>query len=166
MKEVKTTIPSLIFVLIVTVLASVSLSFLPSDNEPLGTEEAGPGRKWYRIDVIDPCGNYVRRDGVPNHLRMKFYGDVDGLQLAGLSPYPPDPNWLVVNNAVPDVNEPNQTLEGHFFCSKVWKPGDHQIGYQVADSNSNTDCKWGYFIIRDKKPPKVKDLTKSQGARQ
>jgi len=149
-----------IFTLILGILLVTGLliAFDPEDKEPLGTEETGPGRKWYRIDVADPCGNYIRKDGVPNHLRMKFFGDFDDLQLTGLTFDPNHAPWLIVDNAIPDPNDPNQTLEGHFWFSKVWRPGDYEIGFQVADSNTNTDCKWGTIIVRDKGRPKVKSM--------
>ena len=150
----------IVFIIALTALPWVVCGFLPEDDEPLGTEEAGPGKRWFKIDVSDPCGNY---EG--NFLRMKFYGDIDDLELAGLHWDPNYAPWLIVDNAIPDTNDPNETLEGHFWFSKVWKPSDNQIGFQVADSNTNTDCKWGTIIIRDKGRPKVKSISKSQGVK-
>ena len=65
---------------------------------------------------------------------------------------------MVIENAVPDVNDPNVTLYGSFTISRVWKPGIYEIGFWIFDSADNSDCKWGYIDTKDRKPPEVKKL--------
>ena len=163
-------------IFIITVLLLSCLVFGITDNEPadkviIGQYSIETQRQLYDVEVKDDKGNYGG-----NLLRIKIWGNVGNISAAGLAPWPPDPNYLVVLNAIPnptlryDPNDPNhvadpnivQRLSGSFSIGKTWEPGHHEIAIQVFDSRGHNDCKWLIVDANDYTAPTIGGCTKQE----
>lgn len=154
---------------IVVVVSFAVLSFgitrnKPEDKVVLRQYTVETGRYLYDIDLYDDKGNYAG-----NFLRVKFYGDIKGIAVNGAEPWPEDPNYYLVLNAIPDpllqydpnnpahVADPNivTRLVGSIELGKTWGPGHYEIGIQVFDVADHNDCKWLILNVEDLTPPNV-----------
>ena len=147
----------IIVVVILLVIAAVSIAFLPDDKEMLAEYEQNPGYQAYFVEVEDANGNYA-----DNFLRLKLLGDIDGLQIGGCHIWVIDPNYMTIDNAIGDANDPNTTLYGSFTIARVWGHRQYEIGFWVFDVADNNDCKWGYIEGKDRGHPNVKRMDRYQ----
>ena len=144
-----------------------SMRNAPEDMVFIGDYGIEAGRQVYEVEVEDPNGNYAS-----NQLLIKFGGNVQKFKVNGLTVSESDPNYHVVDNAIPDpflqydpnnpehVADPNiiNRLSGSFSIGKNWKPGQHEISITVADSRGNSDTKWLRLRVADRTPPRVKKV--------
>jgi hypothetical protein len=127
----------------------------------VGEEYTNPGHKTFTFSVEDINGNYLG-----NYLRVKLQWNasqgISATMLHGLSIWPEDPNYFVVDNAIPDPNNNEPNLYGSFGVSKTWKHRDYKIDVQVFDVADNNSCGTGYVYARDKGKPKVTKFERYQ----
>lgn len=135
-------------------------SAFPTDCYTVGEHYTNPGQKTYTFSMEDINGNYIG-----NFLRVRLnWNAPEGISatlLHGLSVWNNDPNYFVVDNAIPDPNSGEPNLYGSFFIEKNWH-GDFEINVQVFDSWDNNSCGTGYIFSRDQGKPKVTKFERYQ----
>lgn len=143
-------------------LLTLFLGYLyAGDCYTVGEETIHPGFERFTFYVIDACGNY---EG--NLLRVKIsHNAPEGISLSmyyGLSVFPADPNWLLVDDAVFDSNSMDPNLYGSFMIGKPWRNRDYEFTITVADSADNNSCGTSYIYSWDRGKPKVTGIKKYQ----
>jgi len=144
----------------VAALAAV-VGYTPEDHHVFDEQVSNPGMKTWRIDVMDANGNYP-----DNFLRLKLIHDppegISAMMLGGVSVWLPDPNYLVIDNAVYEPNSADPNMYGWFTVTKVWKHKRHEIGVHLFDMAGNSNCMFCVIDAKDQRPPKANKLSRNK----